>query len=198
MHRGAIAAAVVGLCSPLLFGCDGDTAKADPTTTPTTASVSLPSPVTTPPPTTPTTPTTTGGPTIPPLARLKTMAGAKAYIHVFVREMNTAWTTMETSALRSLFGARCTSCASIAAGIDGIRNHGGSTQGAIWSVRALSPIPLQPPSKPIVHAAIDTSRGRWKPSAEAAWRPIPSSISQWDFHLSWTPSGWVIDEAVSQ
>lgn len=195
MHRGVLAVTVVGLCSPALLGCSSDTPQADPTSSPHTSSVSPTSPPATPPPTTPSSPQE---PTIPALARQESLAGAKAFVEVFATKMNTAWTTTETRALSTLFAPTCASCEDITAGIDSIGTHDGRTQGAIWSITALSPIPLQPKTKPIIHAAIRTSAGRWKPSADAKWRSIPTSTTQWDVHLAWTQRGWLIQEAISQ
>lgn len=195
MLRLTVAAALAGVCAQLLTACSQGASVADPVTSPPTSSAAVSTPPRTP-QTSP--PTSISLPQLPPLARKESVAGAKAFVGVIVEEMNTAWSTMQTRALRSLFGPRCTSCTSIAAGIDGIRRDSGKTEGSVWSVRALSPIPLQPLARPIIHAAIRTSPGRWKPTATTSWRRIPSSTAQWDFHLSWNGREWALIRAVSQ
>lgn len=195
MRRHLIATAMAGVCALGLMGCSDESTAAPPTPTLTSSTTTATTPPTTSPPPTRTTPTL---PVIPPQAGEKSIAGAKAFVGAFVREMNTAWTSTRTLTLRSLFAHGCESCASIADGIDRIHAEAGKTEGAIWSIRALTSIPLQPLDRPIIHAAISTSPGRWKPAEASSWRPIPSSTTQWDLHLTWTGKSWAMSQAVSQ
>lgn len=192
MRRLALGGVVLlAAFAPVVVACDSDA----PAATPTQSTTQEPSP-TPPSPSTPTSepPTTMAS---PPEGH-ETVAGARAFVALFVRQMNSAWSSKETTELRKLFTDDCISCRNIANGIDGIRRRGGDTQGALWKILSQSPIPLQKHSAPIMHAAISTTNGRWKPSSDSSWQRIPASTSQWDFHLKWVNNQWLLSEAVSQ
>jgi len=197
MLRLTVAAGIASVCAVMLTGCSDSASVADPVTSPPTSSGVVSTPPTTP-PRSPLTSSLPPMPVIPPLAKQNSIPGARAFVGVFVREMNVAWSTTQTAGLRSLFGRGCASCESIAAGIDGIHEHSGKTEGALWSIAALTSIPLQPSTQPIIHTAIKTSPGRWKPNESSPWRRLPGSTVQWDFHLNWTGQEWAMSQAVSQ
>lgn len=193
MHRAVIAAAVTGLCSPLLFGCDGDTAKADPTTTPTTASVSLPSPITTPPPTT--TPATTVTP--PPLAKRKSVPGAKAFVRYYIGAINSSTKASSSAVVRRLSTTECITCRGIASSMDEIRRNHGFYRGGDWLITSVVPIPLQTLRHPIIHTAITISAGVWKRSPSDHVRRIEAERMYVDVHLRWATTNWIVTSIVS-
>lgn len=194
MHRLAVAAAITCLCAPALFGCSQDPQPTGPTTPPRSTSPGA-SPAS---PSTSTSSTRSTAPMIPALAMRKSIPGAKAFVAVFVSEMNKAWTSLETTSLRTLFATACVSCRDVANGIDRIRRRSGKTEGAIWSIRSAAPIPLQRLSAPIIHTAIQTTAGRWTPTSKSPWRRIPADTTQWDFHLTWTGDHWRMRKVVSE
>lgn len=193
MNRLVTAAALAIVCAPIVAACSDSSAATPPSTT-----TQLPtSPSTTPTVSTPP-PPTVSLPTLPPPAEQRSIAGAKAFVRFFTQEMNLAWSTTRTERLRKLFGRGCVSCRDIATGIDGIRQEKGQTEGALWSIRGLSSIPLQPETRPIIHAVIETSPGRWKESADSSWRRLSKSTNQWDFRVVWIGASWVVMEATSR
>src|SRR6188472_1150946 len=163
MHRGVIATAIAALWSAVLVGCSSASPSTDPTPPPTTPSVTVTSAPTTPPPTTPTTPT---GPTIPPLARQQSLAGAKAFVRLYIDAINSSIDPDSNSIVRSYSTAGCITCRGIASSMDKIRRNQGFYRGGDWIVTSVTPIAHQPPSRPILHTAVTVTAGTWKRSPE--------------------------------
>lgn len=195
MHRLVTAAAIAGLLSPVLSGCDGDTAKATPTTTPTTPSVTVSSPATTTP--TPTTPTTPAGPSIPAQAKDDSIPGAKAFVRFYVGAMNTSIQARSSTLVRRLSTTECVTCRGIASSMDKIRRNHGFYHGGDWIITTLAPVPLQKPHRPIIHTAITVSAGLWKRSASDHPRKIEADKIYVDVQLLWAKTNWLVTSIVS-
>jgi hypothetical protein len=114
---------VVGALALLLAlaGCDGDP-KAEPSTPPTSSSVS-----TTPSP---------SAPMLPSAAEANTKAGAIAFVKHYVEVQNFAARTGDTSTFRTLSLASCEECRSIVRRIERVYAHGGRIEGEGWLTRS--------------------------------------------------------------
>jgi hypothetical protein len=195
MPRGVVAATVAGACSLLLLNaCSSDSPGAEPTTPPTSASVTVSTPPTTSPSTTP---TTSNSPTIPPLARRQSVAGARAFVRTYMVAINSSFDPKANAIVRTYSTAACITCRGIASSMTKIRRAHGFYHGGDWIITSVTAIPLQPASRPIMHAAITVTAGAWKRSPTDHLRRIKADKMYVDVHLTWTKSHWVVASIVS-
>lgn len=183
---------VSAFCCLGLVSCSSNSTAGDPPTsgTTTSAATSPLSPSASPTSTSPH--TDPAPPRLPALAKERSTAGAKAFVRYYISALNHAWLSQSTNDLQLLAASACQQCARIGHGIDDIRLHHGDTRGATWGARSLVSIPAQPRTQPVIHVAIATRRGAWKPSSKVDWRPIHSSVNQWDVHLNWQQDKWIV------
>jgi len=197
MHRVAIAAVITGLCSPVLLACSNDATAGDPTPPPTTPSATATSPVTTPPATT-SSPTSPTAPAFPPLAKHRTVAGAKAFAAYYIASQNYAWTVGRGVSIVLLSTRACAGCRALASTIDRFTARGGYNRGAKWHPLYLVAVPTQPERLPVISATIDVDEGTWRSSSSGQIHHSKAATVHDDFHLVWSAGGWLVQRVVSQ
>lgn len=189
MHRVAVGALLIGLCLPAVTSCSGDPSQAAPETSPSTVSLTL----TTPP--TPA-PTSTTAPTPPPVAREKSARGARAFVHFYMRALNSALQPPWNEVMRRYSTAACVTCRGIASSMQKIRMDHGFYRGGAWIVTSTYGVPLHTRSHPIMHTAITVTSGEWKRSPTDHLRTIKADKIYVDVHLSWSANKWLVTEIV--
>jgi hypothetical protein len=128
---------------------------------------------------------------MPPLAREKSRAGAKAFVRHYIDVINYSWRTLTTRNLRTLATAECAGCRAAAQGIDRVADAGGQKTGAAWSVRSIAAVPGSG-KDPVLQAIVDIRAGEYRPSADANPRPIDPSREVFDFHLAYSGGQWLV------
>ncbi|MGH3501524.1 MAG: DUF6318 family protein [Nocardioidaceae bacterium] len=203
MRRTLAVWLTAGVCAlGVVAGCGGDD-TADPDPTPSTTadpSTSLPatSPSTTSSPTTTTTSHTAASPTMPGAANHKTKAGAKAFVHHYIKTLNYAWAHEHGAPLRPLAAKSCSACRALSRAIDEVSRKGGYQHGAQWRGRSLIYIATEPLNAPIINAAIWVRAGAWKRSSSDEVHHVKPHWVHHDFHLKWTRSGWLVKKLIAQ
>lgn len=114
----------------------------------------------------------------------------------YIDSINNSWHTRSGAIPRHFSTAGCISCRGIASSIDNIRDDGGFYRGGDWIVTSATPVPLQQPTKPIIHTAIDVTAGQWKKSRTDHLRKIEADKMYIDVHLIWGDTSWLVTSMV--
>jgi hypothetical protein len=185
--RRAFAAAALALC--LSAGCSDD----EPGPTPTTSSSSSDGMTASgsPPTATITTPTP---PELPDAARAKTTAGAKAFVKYYVDVLNYGYRYQDESALRKISATACKICQSFRRNIHHLKQSGGRQIGGSWRVLALDKVASDETGKEILLATIHVARGKARLNKDDPYKPIHSSTSFYEFHVTWSTGLWLTVE----
>lgn len=194
MHRGVIAAAILGMGSPVLLSCSNEARPSDPTPPAMIPSVSVTSPSSTPPSATAMTAVKTVEP--PPSARSKSIPGAKAFVRFYITAINSSWHNRTGLVPRRYSTPDCISCRGLASSMDRIRRDNGFYRGGDWIVTSTTQIPLQSLVRPIIHTAITVRAGIWKRSPNDHLRRIEADKMYIDVHLRWSGTAWLVTSMV--
>jgi hypothetical protein len=175
VRRGVAAA----LCLPLLAmaACSDDESQAKPKD-PTSSAATSPSPSAT-------------GPTLPPEAKERTEAGARAFVRHWVAALNHASATGETVSLSAASTKGCETCANYVALVNKIYGPGGRIDSEGWEVVG-------------ARAAVASNGTRVALEVEQSPEHItyvdPSKTETFDgghqqfvARLAWTSDGWRMD-----
>lgn len=188
--RGSPKYAIVAIaCCALLTSCSGnDSARgsAAPTPSPPTVTSTL-EPTT--PPTTTTDPRQSEPPELPPLARERSTAGAKAFIRHYIDAINYGFAANDTRPLVDIAGSGCSACQRLARTIRRISIEGGSQDGGEWKLRHTSFIPLQPSRRPIALVTVRVAAGFYKTSESDNRHRISRKLLTQEIRLAWD-DGW--------
>lgn len=129
-------------------------------------------------------------PAMPPLARDKSVAGAKAFVRYYVAVMNFASLQNSGRAIRRLATPQCISCRRLANYIDLTAQRGGWQHGGAWSVLDVVLLPAQTLHMPKLAAFIHIASGNWRKSRESRILPIRAQRIMYTFTLLWRGAKW--------
>lgn len=197
---GRTLTAILGLvCSLLVSACSGDSVAGPSDPTPTTSTTSMSSSPTSPP--TSSAPTSSATqepqpqpPKMPPLAKEKSPAGAKAFVQYYIEVLNDAWSTKSSKLIRQNATDRCKVCLRLAGLVDSVAKNGGYQHGGRWTPLSSFSVPTQPESKPILITKIRIARGSWLESSGSTPQPIEARTVTYDFYLEWQASRWQLTD----
>lgn len=196
MIRTAATVTGAALAVTLLSGCAGSPGAGGPPTTPVAPTTHRPStaPTTRATSPTPTDPTQTAP--LPPQAREKSIAGAKAFVRFYIDGVNRAWHAPSGALPRRFSTPGCISCRGMATSMDQIRGSHGFSRGGDWIITSITAVPHQPAQKPILHTAITIEPGVWKRNPTDHLRHIKAGKMYVDVHLVWSDSTWLVSSMV--
>jgi hypothetical protein len=189
MRRAVASALISGLCLTLT-ACSHHEAAGPPPTGHDSTGPSVTGPATTgstssdPPRDTP--------PVMPPLAKEKSTAGAKAFIRYFVEVLNYSHVAESTQRLRRLSASDCAVCKAIASAIEEMRRRGGRQEGAEWVILGLGSLPSSESNLFNLVADIRINRGSTRRSSGAQIQHIRAAQVHDDFFLVWQTGTWLL------
>lgn len=165
---------------PVLVSCsddDPDSPDAGDPTTPVTSA----------------TPTETPPPTEPPEAGDRTKAGAKAFVEYWVATLNYAAATGETTEFAGLGTASCNSCNEIARLVDSTYEDGGYIRSHGWRVIGV------PSIERAGRTMVVLADLKFAPETTVPWEGADpefraGAIEGATFELTWSSSGWLLDQ----
>jgi hypothetical protein len=134
---------------------------------------------------------------MPPLAREKSRAGAKAFVRHYIDVLNYSWATGTGSALTNLSHKQCVSCRGLANFIDEVYAAGGYQRGGEWRVAVMALVPGTVDGAIVATPAIDVLPGRWKESADTHATAIEPHRIHYEFRVGWSNGQWRMRDIVS-
>lgn len=162
----------------LLAGCGG---SAGPKSSPTPSATPSPTPSATPSP-----------PVMPEAATKKTKAGAEATVRHFLRAMDFAGQTGNTSTFKASYARQCTRCRAIASGIRTTYDKGGSIVGGAWRPTQIKFYSITD-GVASLDAVVDYEAQSWVPEAgkEPTKSPAQTGVLK-TFQLIWSGEKWQV------
>jgi hypothetical protein len=131
---------------------------------------------------------------MPPLAREKSRAGAKAFVRHYIDVINYSWATGRGDELRDLSSPGCRECRSLAEAIDGFTRDGGYQLGGDWTAKRLFAFPTDPITSPRISATIHVAPGEWRESATGPKHTIKAETIVTDFDLRRHGASWLVTD----
>jgi uncharacterized protein DUF6318 len=130
-------------------------------------------------------------PALPALASKPTKSGARAFVRHYIDLVNYTANSGRTGTLHHLVLAQCGDCLALEEKVTATYSAGGRFITKGWQPRAWFVV-LSSPGRAVVDVAIASPRQRWKPSAQARMRLIPSSKFLLEFQLRRLSGRWVV------
>jgi hypothetical protein len=129
---------------------------------------------------------------MPPLAREKSRAGAKAFVRHYIDVINYSWTSLRTARLASLGAADCADCDAIVTRIDEVEKAGGYKRGAKWHATAMTVIATQGIQDPIVQVLVKIDQGKFLDHKGGTVQAIDATQTYMDFELTRRARMWAV------
>lgn len=129
-------------------------------------------------------------PVMPPMARQKSVVGAKAFVRYYVAVMNFAWIAKSGRGIRQASSTGCAVCRRLANYVDQTYRSGGWQHGGNWTVRNVGIIPGQPKTIPKLAALVHVSAGHWRKTNDSKVIAIHPRDLTYTITLRWLENQW--------
>lgn len=133
-------------------------------------------------------------PELPPAAREKTTAGAKAFVRYYVEVINFGFTNNASEPLRASSSRSCKVCEELARTIERNKRGGGGQVGGTWSPVDVSFVHGVPAARPVAVTALDIAKGYYTEEAGGPRHPIRTKRIIYEFWLQRFEGSWVISD----
>lgn len=185
MSCAALLAAVslVGACS----------STPEPTPSSTTPVVTTPAPSTTAPSPTVTTPSPSAS-GIPAAAKVKSEAGAIAFVKYFLDVNNAAYTTPDPDLLREVSDSNCKICGKLIEDVETLMSKGRKYNGPVVSFQKAEVIGENGPGRVLLACDITQNRSSVVDSSGKVILTDPEKQLQRTFELVWKGGQWLVSE----